>query len=126
MLAGDPADFNFLAEMIALLMPKFPEATFAEICKLGEHFLMGSKVEPGFPVQLAHNVVNRRGRYRWRRRSASARKDRPGFLVGFQEAVNCILSPVEPGADLDGSGSVHVMVENLDLVAVAEWSGSSH
>jgi hypothetical protein len=33
---------------------------------------------------------------------------------------------VEPRANLDTSESVHVVVENLDLVALAEWSDSSH
>jgi hypothetical protein len=60
MLGGEVADFNFLVEMITLLMPKFPEARFAEICKLGSDLLMRSKGEPGFPVQLSRNAVTRR------------------------------------------------------------------
>jgi hypothetical protein len=83
--------------------------------------------DKGLSVRMtARNLVNHRIRYRRKRGSASARKYRPGFLVGFQEAANWTLSPVEPRADLNGSESVHVMVENLDLVALAKWSGSSH
>jgi hypothetical protein len=33
---------------------------------------------------------------------------------------------MEPRADFDGSESVHVMVKNLDIVAITEWPGSSH
>jgi hypothetical protein len=33
-LGGQVADFNFLVKMIALMIPKFPEARFAEIFKL--------------------------------------------------------------------------------------------
>jgi hypothetical protein len=71
---------------------------------------------------MACSVANPRIRYKRKRKSASASKDPPGFLGGFQEAANCTLSSVEPRADFDGSESVHVMVENLDLVALAEWS----
>jgi hypothetical protein len=126
MVGSEVAAFNFLVEMTALLTPKFPEGRFAEICELGSHILMHSKVEPGFPVQLTRNVVNRRIRYPRKPKSASARKDRPGFLIGFQKAVNYTLSPMQPRADFDGSESVHVMVENLDLVVPAEWFDSSH
>jgi hypothetical protein len=102
--------------MMALLMPKFQEARFAQICKLSYHLLMRSKGKPRLPVQLARNVVNPRNRQRGKRRSALARKDHSGF----PEAANCTLSPVEPRADLDKSASVHVMVENLDLVTLAK------
>jgi hypothetical protein len=54
------------------------------------------------------------------------KKDRPGFLGGFPEVMNCPLSSVEARADLGESESVHAMMENLDLVALAEWSSSSH
>jgi hypothetical protein len=120
MLRGEVAYFIFLGEMIALLIPKFPEARFAETCKLGEDFIICSKDESGFPVQLARNVVNRRIRHKRNRRFALARKGRPGSLAGFQNPANCPLSPGEPCADLDGSESVYVMVENPDFVALAE------
>jgi hypothetical protein len=125
MLGSEVVDFNFLVEIITLLIPKFPEAHFAEIWQRGQYLLMRSKGEPGFPFALVRNVVNRRIRHRRKRKSASARRGCPGFLVGCQEAANCNLRAVKPHADLDGSESVHVIVEDLDLVALAEEPGSS-